>query len=280
MSAGGTREGRLSPAPSCSDDVERGTTVCALERPATPEGSGRHAVEIQMTTPPAFCPDCGTRRLPDARFCGGCGADLGGAAPTPAVGPSKVLRPGGAGPAEAAPGVVVTPPSPRPPARARRPSRTPLLVATALALVLVPGGAGLWWLLHPSAGPTGSPDGSPFPSPIALTSPPASRAPQIADPDTPAYQAASGFTPDAVRVLTVTVLQLSLERYHDDVGTYPTTLDALFPSYAPAGPDGQPMSGPPAVTDGYSYTGSGDTYTLSVVLAGGAPYVVTAPAGR
>ena len=97
------------------------------------------------------------------------------------------------------------------------------------------------------------------------------------DPDTPAYQEASGFTPDAVRVLTVTVLQLSLERYHDDVGAYPTTLDALFPGYAPPGPDSRPMTAPPAVADGYTYTGSGDTYTLSVVLAGGAPYVMTAP---
>lgn len=231
-----------------------------------------------MTTPPAFCPRCGTRRLPEARFCGTCGADFGGAAPSPVAGPSQVLRPSEPGPAEPAPQGVVTPSSPMPSVPARRPSRTPMLVATALALVLlIAGGVGLWLLLRASAGPTATPDGSPFPSPIALTSPPASHGPGIGDPNTPLYVAGQGFTPDAVRVLTVTALSLSLERYHAAVGSYPGSLDALFPTYAPPGPDGQPMTGPPAPADGYTYTGSGATYSLSVVLAGGSTYTVTSP---
>jgi len=231
-----------------------------------------------MTAPAAFCPSCGTRRLPDTRFCVTCGADLGAAAPTPSAGPSEAVVPEHEEPADAQAHVVVATASPRPSEAARRPSRTPLLVATTLVLViLVVGGAGLWWLFRGSASPAASPDGSLFPHPIALTSPPGSRGPSIGDPNAPAYQAASGFTPDAVRVLTMTVLQLSLERYHDDLGAYPTTLGALFPTYAPPGPDGQPLTGPPSVADGYSYTWSSGTYSLSVVLAGGERYTVSSP---
>ena len=61
------------------------------------------------------------------------------------------------------------------------------------------------------------------------------------------------------------------------VGTYPTTLDALFPTYAPPGPDGTPMTGPPSAADGYTYTTTGSAYTLSVVLASGQSYAVTGP---
>ncbi len=101
----------------------------------------------------------------------------------------------------------------------------------------------------------------------------------MADPSTPAYQASSGFTPDAVRVLTVTALQLSLARYQADQGTYPASLAALFPAYAPTGPDGQPLAAPPTPQQGYSYTSTGSSYTLSVVLASGASYIVHAPEG-
>ena len=229
-----------------------------------------------LTSPPVFCPACGTRRLPEARFCGGCGADLGAAAPTPAAIPPETLRPENLRTREPASPVLATPSLPRQAAPANRPSLTPLLLATVLALLLA-GGAGLWWLVRPSTGPAAAPDDSPFPSPIALTSPPASRAPSIGDPDTPAYQEGSGFSPDAVRVLTVTVLSLSLERYRADLGSYPTSLDALFPAYAPSGPDGRPMAVPPSSADGYTYTASGDTYTLSVVLAGGDTASVTGP---
>lgn len=250
-----------------------------------------------MTTAPAFCPHCGTRRLTDARFCVGCGVDLGGAAPVPSgqvtsipgVASEPTLAPGD-GPArdsdrpvaqESPPPVVPALPVSAPPplpAPARHRSRTPVVLAAALVLVLLlAGGAGLWWLLRPPAGPAATPDGSPFPSPIALTSPPASHAPAIGDPDTPLYVDGQGFSPDAIRVLTVTALSLSLERYRADVGEYPVNLVSLFPAYAPPGPDGLPMTFPLSPPDAYVYARAGSTYTLSVVLATGDTYTVTSP---
>lgn len=149
--------------------------------------------------------------------------------PSPAAGPTEVRRPGDSGVGEAAAQVIVTEPAPRPPSAAalRRRSRRPLLVATAnVVVLLVAGGAGLWWLSRPSgpAGPTPLPDDSPFPSPITLTSPPASHGPSIGDPDTPLYVEGQGFSPDAIRVLTVTALSLGLERYREDRGAYPADL--------------------------------------------------------
>ena len=138
-------------------------------------------------------------------------------------------------------------------------------------------GVGAVLLLKPSstAGPA---VGTPFPSPVALTSPSASQVPAgLADPSTPAYQAGSGFTPDAVRVLTVTVFQLSLSRFYADTGQYPASLDALFPTYAPPGPDGTPMTAAPSAADGYTYTTTGNAYTLSVALASGQSYAVNSP---
>ena len=124
----------------------------------------------------------------------------------------------------------------------------------------------------PTVVPTSIPSGM-----IVLTSAPPQPPSGLADPSTPAYQGSSGFTPDAVRVLTVLSLQLGLERYKSEDGAYPTTLAALFPADAPLGQDGKPMSGPPAQSDGYTYTGGGATYTLSVVLASGKAYTVSSP---
>ena len=78
-------------------------------------------------------------------------------------------------------------------------------------------------------------------------------------------------------MLTVTVLSLSLSSYHDNIGTYPATLDALFPTYAPPGSDGAPMTGPPSATEGYAYSATRSAYSLSVVLASGQSYAVTGP---
>jgi hypothetical protein len=112
---------------------------------------------------------------------------------------------------------------------------------------------------------------------IVLTSPPPQPPSGLADPSTPAYQASSGFTPDAVRVLTVLSLQLGLERYKSEHDAYPTSLSALFPADAPFGQDGKPMTDPPAQSGGYTYTGGGATYTLSVVLASDQAYTVGSP---
>jgi hypothetical protein len=161
-----------------------------------------------------------------------------------------------------------------------RPSRrSPLLLLGLVAFLVIAAGVGVGVavLLKPSATP-GPVAGSPFPSPVALTSPPASQIPAgLADPSTPAYQAASGFTPDAVRVLTVTVLRLSLEQYRVAHGSYPANLSALFPEYAPPGSDGTPMTGPPSAADGYTYATDGSAYTLSVVLASGRSYTTSNP---
>lgn len=227
-----------------------------------------------MTTPAAFCPQCGTRRLPDARFCGGCGVDFKApeaaravAAPVPA--PPLVE----AAERPAAPPGPLAPPA-RPPAPRRR---TGLVLGVVAAVLVVVVAAGALLLLRAGGQPAVGPAGSPFDQPIALTSPPPSPGPQLGDPNTPAYQEDAGFTPDAVRVITVTVLQVSLEQYRDVMGAYPESLAELFPTYAPAGPDGRPMTGPPRPADGYTYTQFGSTYNLSVVLADGSTYTVTAP---
>jgi len=144
-------------------------------------------------------------------------------------------------------------------------ARARLILAIAVAALV--GACG-------SPNPTASPASV---GPIVLTSPPPQPPPGFADPSTPAYQASSGFTSDAVRVLTVLSLQLGLERYYSGHGAYPTNLAALFPADAPLGQDGKPMTGPPAEADGYKYSGGGATYTLSVTLASGQAYTVSSP---
>jgi hypothetical protein len=139
--------------------------------------------------------------------------------------------------------------------------------AVALSALAVTGAV---FLLRPP-GPAATPAASVFDHPIALTSPAASRPPRPGDPNTPAYAEGSGFTPDATKVLTVAVLQVSLARYHDASGSYPASLAALFPTYAPLGPDGAPMASPPA---GFAYSPSPTGYRLSVTLADGSLYSV------
>ena len=153
-----------------------------------------------------------------------------------------------------------------------------MLAGLLVFLVIAAGvGVGAVLLLRPSSAP-GDVAGSPFASPVALTSPPASRGPAgLADPSTPAYQTGSGFTPDAVRVLNVTVLRLSLEQYRAAHGSYPANLSGLFPDYAPMGRDGAPMASPPPTADGYTYSASETGYTLSVRLESGQSYTTLNP---
>jgi hypothetical protein len=231
-----------------------------------------------------FCPKCGAERIEGAQFCANCGADLEAysTSPVPSAPEAEPEQPLVARPPEAAtsPVAVRSAADESRPVGVQRPTpRGPLLFVGLLVVVLiVAGGAVGAALLLTASSPPGPVAGTPFPSPVALTSPSTSQVPAgLADPSTPAYQVASGFTPDAVRVLTVTVFQLSLSRFYADTGRYPTTLDALFPTYAPPGPDGTPMTTAPSVVDGYTYTTTGSAYTLSVALASGQSYTVRGP---
>ena len=134
---------------------------------------------------------------------------------------------------------------------------------------------------NPSNVPSNGDRGSPLASGlIVLSSPPLQPPTGLADPSTPAYQASSGFTPDAIRVLTVLSFQVALERYRHEHAAYPTALATLFPTDAPIGPDNLPLSGPPTTADGYTYTlDTPTTYTLAAVLASGQTYTVHAPGG-
>ena len=146
------------------------------------------------------------------------------------------------------------------------------ITAAVVAVVLV-GGCGSS-AATPSTPATSAPSASTI---FVLTSPAPLLSVPFTDPSAPAFVEGSGFTPDATRVLTVASLQLALERYKAGTGSYPASLGDLFPGYAPLGPGGKAMAGPPAASDGYTYAVSGSGYTLSVVLTGGQAYSVGAP---
>lgn len=161
--------------------------------------------------------------------------------------------------------------------RPARASATRFVQRSLCIVVLIIVLAACGSTVTPPPSPSASP-GLPAPSgEVTLTSPPPQPAGGLADPSTPAYAAGSGFTPDAVKVLMVTSVRIGLERYRAATGSYPASLDALFPTYAPIGQDGKPMSGPPAAADGYAYTGGGTGYQLSVRLASGMKYQVGPP---
>lgn len=116
--------------------------------------------------------------------------------------------------------------------------------------------------------------------PAKTTFAPATAASARVEQNLPAYEPSTGFEPDAARILTVTSIRISLEEYRAANGAYPASLDALFPSFAPLGQNGQAMTAPPPVSDGYAYVQTGTTsYTLSVQLSNGQTYSVTAPEG-
>ncbi|HEX7613147.1 MAG TPA: FHA domain-containing protein, partial [Candidatus Limnocylindrales bacterium] len=165
----------------------------------------------------------------------------------------------------------------------------PFAAMGALLLVVVLAVGGVIWYTHgnggsggtggsAAAGDNAANDGNPGTA-LTLTSPAQQPPDGFADSTTPAYDASTGFSPDAVRILTVVSMELSLEKYGSEKGSYPSTLAELFPADAPLGRDGQPMAGPPAAADGYTYSGGGSSYTLSVTMAGGQAFTVTPPGG-
>ena len=135
----------------------------------------------------AFCPQCGARRVPEARFCGSCGTDLdvlgpAASAPAPTTEPpassaSLAMPPGRPLPPEppaAMPGVSA-------PTSVRRRSRGPIVLIGALAIIAVV--ASTTYLLLVRGQPTVS-----TPSGIA-----ALPAPSL-DPDAPAFPVPAGAT--------------------------------------------------------------------------------------
>jgi hypothetical protein len=109
--------------------------------------------------PVAYCPNCGAARLPDARFCGSCGADLAAldqpaksgessAPPEPLRAPATISRP------LPQPLVAAVPTASAAPTIARHgPPRS--TVGLVLVLVVIAGGGALLYLRGGGAGSSG-----------------------------------------------------------------------------------------------------------------------------
>ncbi len=96
----------------------------------------------------------------------------------------------------------------------------------------------------------------------------------------PAFTPDGKLTNDARRMLTVSALQLSLEKYYAVHKRFPQVLDSLFPDFAIEDEKGNLLSQPP--TDPvsgkrYTYAASQDllNYSLSATLDNGEVFTVT-----
>ena len=91
---------------------------------------------------------------------------------------------------------------------------------------------------------------------------------------------AAGLDPDAQRVIDVTSLQLSLERYRVAWGGYPDALDRLFPDFAPV-ENGHALAAPPvdpATHRPYDYRlVTPTTYLITATMSGGRAWHGTRP---
>ena len=178
-----------------------------------------------------------------------------------------------------------------------------MLAALGVIVVLMVGGGAYLRLTHfrqTTGAPVGStstttamrarpigiefqPEGSITPSEITIlpTSPPS---PLFADANQPAYESGKGFVPDARRMLDIVSLQISLEQYRQSKGRYPASLSDLFPEFAPADENNEPLTAPP--TDPvshqpYDYQPATDrmSYRLGATMDNGASYTVMNPSG-
>jgi len=109
-----------------------------------------------------------------------------------------------------------------------------------------------------------------------LAAPPRTTSSVGLDPNQVVYTG-PGFRPDAIRILDVAALEVSLSRYRAGNGRYPDTLAALFPKYAPLGLDGRPLASPPLDPETkapypYSDVRGGLDYRLSARLSNGHTY--------
>ena len=118
------------------------------------------------------------------------------------------------------------------------------------------------------------------PSPMVVTaSPTPLDSGLFKNPNEPAYVPGKGFAPDAERLLILATLQLSLEKYHLAKGVYPSTLDDLFPTFAPkvngnllVNPPLDPVTHQPYI---YQQKAGRQDYQLTAILESGKQYSVT-----
>jgi hypothetical protein len=187
----------------------------------------------------AYCPNCGAARLPDARFCGGCGSDFEalGRQATPV--PSPTLAP------PATPPPLVMPASrpqvglaaaDRPMPAARRRGVHPVAVIGLVLAVLVLAGGGAWLLLlrNGGAGPRG------LSSPVGVG---AALAPASLDPDAPVFPVPAGATLLNAQVEGSGPVAYRLEAWNSPLG-----FDATVAFYAALHDARWTLSGPLAQT--------------------------------
>lgn len=128
----------------------------------------------------------------------------------------------------------------------------------------------------PSRVPLVAPDGTTVAQVVVTAVPTSTYAALFAHPSEPAYVPGKGFSPDAQRVVDVVTLQGALEKYRVANERYPSTLDALFPTFAPLANGTKLTAAPtdPETHQPYTYHVSSDgaTYQLSATLSSGKQY--------
>jgi hypothetical protein len=145
-----------------------------------------------------------------------------------------------------------------------------------------------------SAGTPSAPNAKPLPITFraGVNSPPApvksipvpSDASIFARPTQPAVVSGQGFAPDAERIVDLTELQISLEKYRVAKGRYPESLSDLFPAFAPQD-NGHPVGALPVDPETHKpYTfvplNDGAGYHLSATLSSGKSYTRSNPAPK
>lgn len=119
-----------------------------------------------------------------------------------------------------------------------------------------------------------------IPSPTVVTASPTPLDSSVfKNPNELAYVPDKGFAPDAERLLVLATLQISLEKYHLAKGVYPSTLDDLFPTFAPkvngnllTSPPLDPVTHQPYI---YQQKAGGQDYQLTAILESEKQYSVT-----
>jgi hypothetical protein len=93
----------------------------------------------------------------------------------------------------------------------------------------------------------------------------------------PPFSSTSGLSPDAVRIFDIMALQASLLSYRIAEGSYPPSIEALFPTYSPIDSSGKPHVDPPVdpITHAkyqYAPVSGGREYEIGTVLSNGSRF--------